>query len=144
MLIRRRTGNLSYAPCNCLWYIVIQGIIEQCANEWVILFLHCNSCNHFTMCSKVISINCPGCWVHWLHPCRQERPTPNKCPAYDPKQSDGEVPVMPEHWGMRRENPFITIAPTSNLTRMDTTWWGHIYGSNRMKLCTHARRNCLK
>ena len=26
---------------------------------------------------------------------------PNKCPGYDKKQSDGEVPVMLELWGMR-------------------------------------------
>ena len=25
----------------------------------------------------------------------------NECPVYDTKQSDGEVPVMPELWGMR-------------------------------------------
>ena len=25
-------------------------------------------------------------------------PTPNKCPGYDTKQSDGEVPVMLELW----------------------------------------------
>ena len=26
---------------------------------------------------------------------------PNECPGYDTKQSDGEVPVMQELWGMR-------------------------------------------
>ena len=26
---------------------------------------------------------------------------PNECPAYDTKQSDGEVPEILEHWGMR-------------------------------------------
>ena len=26
--------------------------------------------------------------------------SPNKCPGYDTKQSDGEVPVMLELWGM--------------------------------------------
>ena len=28
---------------------------------------------------------------------------PNKCPVYDTKQSDGEVPVMLELWGMRSQ-----------------------------------------
>ena len=28
------------------------------------------------------------------------RPTPNECPRYDTKQSDGEVLVMLELWGM--------------------------------------------
>ena len=27
-------------------------------------------------------------------------PTPNVCPGYDIKQSDGEIPVMLELWGM--------------------------------------------
>ena len=26
---------------------------------------------------------------------------PNECPGYDTKQSDGEVPAVPELWGMR-------------------------------------------
>ena len=26
---------------------------------------------------------------------------PNECPEYDTKQSDGEVPVMLEFWGMQ-------------------------------------------
>ena len=29
------------------------------------------------------------------------RPSPNECPGYDPKQSDGEVPAVLELWGMR-------------------------------------------
>ena len=27
-------------------------------------------------------------------------PTPNECPVYDTKQSDGEVPAILELWGM--------------------------------------------
>ena len=42
-----------------------------------------------------------GCRIHWLHLCRGVRPTPNECPGYDTKQSDGEVPVMLELWGMQ-------------------------------------------
>ena len=30
-----------------------------------------------------------------------ERPPPNKCPGNDTKQSDGEVPVILELWGMQ-------------------------------------------
>ena len=47
---------------------------------------------------------CPvgwGCRIHRLLLCRGVRPTPNKCPGYDTKQSDGEVPAMLELWGMR-------------------------------------------
>ena len=43
---------------------------------------------------------CPvgwSCRIHQLHLCRGVRP-PNKCPGYDTKQSDGEVPVMLGLW----------------------------------------------
>ena len=46
---------------------------------------------------------CPGGsgWrMHWLHLCRGVTP-PNKCPGYDTKQSDGEVPVILELWRMQ-------------------------------------------
>ena len=39
---------------------------------------------------------------------------PNKCPGYDTKQSDGEVPVRLELWG-------IAIPPRSTLARNDST-----------------------
>ena len=35
---------------------------------------------------------------------------PNKCPGYDTKQSDGEVPVMLEFWGMR-STPSLPLLP---------------------------------
>ena len=52
---------------------------------------------------NIKEIYCPGGWgcrIHWLHLCRRARTPPNKCPVYDTKQSDGEVPVMLELWGM--------------------------------------------
>ena len=41
-----------------------------------------------------------GCRIYLLNLCRGVRP-PKECPGYDTKQSDGEVPVMLELWGMR-------------------------------------------
>ena len=35
---------------------------------------------------------------------------PNECPGYDTKQSDGEVPVMQELWGMR-STPSLPLLP---------------------------------
>ena len=70
----------------------------------------------FNGVSKLRSIlDCPvswGCRIHWLHLHRGVRPFPNKCPGYDIKQSDGEVPVMLELWG-NMEHPFIAITPMS-------------------------------
>ena len=40
------------------------------------------------------------CTIHRLHLCRWIRHTPNKCPGYDTKRSDGEVLVTLELWGM--------------------------------------------
>ena len=49
-------------------------------------------------------LSCPVSWgsrIHRLHLCRGIRPPPpNECSGYDTKQSDGEVPVMLEVWGM--------------------------------------------
>ena len=43
-----------------------------------------------------------GCRIHQLLLCRGVRPhASNECPVYDTKQSDREVPVMLELWGMR-------------------------------------------
>ena len=38
------------------------------------------------------------------------KPPPKECPRYDTKQSDGEDPVMLEHWRMRR-TPSLTSLP---------------------------------
>ena len=63
-------------------------------------------------------------------------PLHHECPRYDTKQSDGEVPVMLDLWGVQRGN----------------IWEGSIYGSNRIKsrfleftkLRIYAKLNCLK
>ena len=36
--------------------------------------------------------------------------SPNECPAYDTKQSDGEAPAMLEFWGMQ-STPFQPSIP---------------------------------
>ena len=56
------------------------------------------------MSSGILNDNCPVGWggrIHQQHLCRGVRPpTHNNCSGYDTKQSDGEVPVMLELWGM--------------------------------------------
>ena len=52
-----------------------------------------------------------GCKIHRLHLCRGVRPpTPNECPRYDTKWSDGEVPMMLELWGMQSA-PSLPLLP---------------------------------
>ena len=81
--------------------------------------------------------SCPvgwGCRIHQLHLCRGLRPPLNESPEYDTKQSDGEVSVMLELWGMRS---------TTLLPLLSGPLWpgvvapnmGPIYGLNRIKLC---------
>ena len=56
---------------------------------------------------------CPvgwGCRIHRLLLCRRVTPTPNECPRYDTKQSDGEVPAMLELWRMR-STPSLPLLP---------------------------------
>ncbi len=38
--------------------------------------------------------------IHQLHPCRGVKLLYNVCPGYDTKQSDGEVLLKLELWGM--------------------------------------------
>ena len=51
-----------------------------------------------------------GCRIHRLLLCRGVRLPPNECPGFDTKQSDGEVPVMLELWGMR-STPSLPLLP---------------------------------
>ena len=72
----------------------------------------------FRMCEECFFINhyehltCPVGWggrKHLLHLCRGVRPPPNECPGYDIKQSDGEVPVMLELWGIRSTSSLPSV-----------------------------------
>ena len=54
---------------------------------------------------------CPvswGCRIHQLLFCRKVRHL-NKCPGYDTKQTDSEVPVMLGLWGMRSNHSLPSL-----------------------------------
>ena len=65
---------------------------------------------------------------------RQQRSktSPNECPKYDTKQSDGEVSEMLELLGYA-EYPFIAITRRSTLARSSSTWLGPIHGLSKSK-----------
>ena len=46
----------------------------------------------------------------------------NECPGYDTKQSDGEVPVVLELWGMRY---------TPSLPSLPSPLWSRVVASDR-------------
>ena len=78
-----------------------------------------------------------GCRIPELLFCRGVRHPFNECPRYDTKQSDGDVPVMLELWGMWN----IPLLPLLS----GPLWLGIVaIGSNRTKLCTYAKLNSLK
>ena len=64
----------------------------------------------FDLKSKQIDPVNWGCRIHRLRLCRGVRPPPNECPGYDMKQSDPEVPVLLELWGMR-STPLLPSLP---------------------------------
>ena len=79
---------------------------------------------------------CPvgwGCRIHWLLFCREVRP-PNECPAYDPKQSDGEVPVMLELREMRS---------TPSLASLPGPLWSEVVAPNKGPIYGLNRTNCI-
>ena len=62
--------------------------------------------NYLLVNSPVICTSAPS----HLHLCRGVRPpTPNECPGYDTKQSNGEVPVMLELWGMQSSHSLPSL-----------------------------------
>ena len=76
-----------------------------------------------------------GCRIYWLHLCRGLRPpttthTHNESPRYDTKQSDGEVPVMLELWGMWR-TPSLPLLPCALWPGMVAPEKGPNYNLNR-------------
>ena len=56
-----------------------------------------------------------GCSIHRLQLCNPH--LPNECPGNDTKQSDGEVPVMLELWGMW-STPSLPLLPAPLWPRM--------------------------
>ena len=80
--------------------------------------------------------DCPigwGCRIHWLLLCRGVRPpSRNECPAYDTKQSDGEVLVMLELWGMW-STPSLPPLPGPPWPGVVAPDKGSIYGLKRTK-----------
>ena len=60
---------------------------------------------------------------------------------YDTKQSDGEVPVILELWKMRS---VPSLPSLRGPLWPGSTWYSRNYGSNRTKLFTYDKLNCLK
>ena len=51
----------------------------------------------------------------------QSKHTPNECPRYDTKKSDGEVPVMLKLWGMPITPLPLSCRPSPGVVAPDRT-----------------------
>ena len=86
----------------------------------------------------VLTFYCPvgwGCRIHLLFLCRGVRPPQkNECSGYDTKQSNGEVPVMMELWGMWS---------TSSLPSLPGPLWPQVVVPNRVLSMGQIELNCI-
>ena len=88
----------------------------------------------YNRADKTPEIDCPvgwGCRIHRLLLFRGVRP-PNEYLRYDTKQSDGEVPLMLELWGMQ-STPSLPSLPSPLWPGVVAPDMGPIYGLNRTK-----------
>ena len=67
-------------------------------------------------------------------PLQRGKIPPNECPVYDTKQSDGEVPVMLELWGMQ-STPLLPSLPGP--------LWPRVVVSDRALSMGQIEQNCI-
>ena len=72
-----------------------------------------------------------GCRIHLLLLCWGVRPPPNEYPRYDTKQSDSEVPVMLELWGMQ-STPSLPLLPGPLWPGVVAPGWGLAMGQKEL------------
>ena len=93
--------------CNHLRYISISS--SHSIDLFVLLYIYIYICKFYpeyvfmyaSQCVKFCLVNCFFA---------KRYPPPNECPAYDTKQSDGELWVMLELWGMQ-STPLLLSLP---------------------------------
>ena len=89
--------------------------------------------NLITVCKQIYG--CPvdwGCRIHRLHLCRGVRPC-LVCSRYDTKQSNGQVPVLMELWGMQS---------TPSLPSLPGSFWPGVVAPNRILSVGQIKLNC--
>ena len=64
----------------------------------------------------------------------RSKTSPNECPAYDTKQFDGEVSVMPEFWGMHN---------TLSLPLLPGPLWPRVVALDRVLSMGQIKVNCV-
>ena len=89
---------------------------------WLLYLIDCT----FTLSTTNI-FHCfhgnPVVWgyrIHWLHFCWGARLSPNECPIYDIKHSDGDTPAL-EIWGIWNTSS-LPLFPGLHWDRIGYTW----------------------
>ena len=126
------------------------GKIELNHDFESLLFLHSNGVLmlNWIIWNKTVftfnSVYCPvgwGCRIHQLHLYRGLRtPSHNKGPEYNTKQSDGEIPIMLELWGMQN-TPSLPLLPVPLWPRVVAP--DRVLSMGQIQMCTYAKLNCV-
>ena len=112
------------------------------SNYWYLIIIYLPSVIWFQVIIDTqlwfiyIQLYCPvslDCRIHWLNLCRVVR-LPIECPAYDTKQSNGEIPVMPELWGMWN---------TASLPLLPSPLWPRVVAPERVLSIGQIKLNCV-
>ena len=117
---------------------------------------------YIVMIQRILQFACPVGWccrIHWLLLCRKVRlPTPTS--ILDTKQSDGEVTVMLELWGMLSTSSLpmlpsplypgvvvpdrvLSMGPIEQNGLLELNWIAWNRTVLTFKLRTYAKLNCL-
>ena len=110
--------------CVCVWVSPYEGVFMQS--------VYLCECFYW----KPKHQYCPvgwGCKIHRLHLCWRVRP-PQRVSRYDTKQSDGEVPVMLELWGIRG---------TPSWSSLPGPLWLGVVVSDRVLCIGQIELNCV-
>ena len=125
--------------CVSLWASPSSSSLQLWLNRWADLL----SIGYATNSELNRSVGW-DCRLHglYLYSGCKTAPSPDECPWYNTKQSDRKVSGMLELWGMW-STPSLALLPCQLWPGVVAPDKAPVYGSNKTKLCTYAKLNCL-
>ena len=110
--------------CVCMW-VCVYMYIYMCLHIYIYIYIYLTHSLSFSLAQLVGVVEYTDCFS-------AEGKTPNECPGYDTKQSDNEVQVMLELWGMQR-TPSLPSFPRPLRPNVVAPDKSATYGLNRIK-----------
>ena len=143
----------------CIYHLQNSQWITLPSQSCQVFYSFCANLLHSLILWLIVSFQslhkfCPVGWgsrIHQVILCRGVRPCPNECPRYDTKQSDREVPVTLERWGMQitpllqsLSGPlWVGVVAPNRVISMVVSWLtGCFFFAFKLHIC--AKLNCLK